>query len=90
MIDVKQAAQSASNFVTGLYANEIISDVRLEEVELTEDGKYWLITLSLPPPKSAISAVFQIGARQYKIFKVDADTGEVLSMKIRELEHAAS
>jgi hypothetical protein len=90
MIDVKQAAQSASNFVTGLYSDRTISDVRLEEVELSEDGRYWLITLSFPPPASSVNSMLGIGRRDYKIFKVDRDSGEVLSMKIRELQHAAA
>ncbi|HEY0083585.1 MAG TPA: hypothetical protein VGB61_12400 [Pyrinomonadaceae bacterium] len=90
MIDVKQAAQSASNFIVGLYSNETISDVMLEEVELSEDEKYWLITLSFPAPSSSSHQLFGRSGRRYKIFKVDTDTGEVLSMKIRELQHAAA
>lgn len=90
MIDVKQAAQSASNFIAGLYSNETISDVMLEEVELSEDEMYWLITLSFPSPSSSSHPIFGGGGRRYKIFKVDADTGEVLSMKIRELRHEAA
>lgn len=89
MIDVKQAAQLASNFITGLYPEQTISDVRLEEVELSEDEKYWLITLSFPAPPN--SSVLNLGGRrQYKIFKVDREGGEVLSMKIRELTHEAA
>jgi hypothetical protein len=90
MIDVKQAAQSASNFINGLYSNETISDVRLEEVELSEDGKYWLITLSFPLPASLGVVYLGGGGRQYKLFKIDADTGEVLSMKIRDVSNAVS
>lgn len=90
MIDVKQAAQSASNFIVGLYSNETISDVMLEEVELSEDGKLWLITLSFFTPPSSPHIFLNNRVKQYKIFKVDTDTGEVLSMKIRELQHAAA
>jgi hypothetical protein len=90
MIDVKQAAQSASNFIAGLYSNETISDVMLEEVELSEDGKYWLITLSFAAPSSSVHPILGIRGRLYKIFKIDTDTGEVLSMKIRELQHEAA
>jgi hypothetical protein len=84
MIDVKQAAQSASNFFASLYNSEGVPDVRLEEVELTEDGKHWLITLSFPPSPMPPGVIYS-PARQYKIFKVDAQTGDVLSMKIREI-----
>ena len=85
MIDVKQAAQSASNFMAVLYSDNTISNVMLEEVELSEDGRYWLITLSFPAPPNSINSILGGGGRQYKIFKVNTDTGEVLSMKIREL-----
>lgn len=95
MIDVKQAAQSASSFVAGLYSDKTVSDVQLEEVELSEDGLYWLITLSFAPPASLSQGSSMFGGvipaqRQYKIFKITADTGEVLSMKIRELSREAS
>jgi hypothetical protein len=96
MIDVKQAAQSASEFVGELFPANTVSDVRLEEVELSEDGSHWLITLSFPPPASlsrGSSGPFGVSSpapRQYKIFKIKADTGEVQSMKIRELSREAS
>lgn len=88
MIDVKEAAQTASNFFAGLYADQTLSDVRLEEVELTEDERFWLITLSFPsdnPLQKVLTHMAGIdrSTRQYKIFKVDASTGRVVSMKIR-------
>lgn len=89
MIDIKQAAQAASNFIIGLYSDQTISDVRLEEVELSDDEKYWFITLSFPAPNS--SGLLGLPTRrQYKILKVDRETGTVLSMKIRELIHEAA
>lgn len=90
MIDVKQAAQLASKFIVGLYSDETISDVMLEEVELSEDSKYWLITLSFPAPPNSVGQLLGIKGRRYKIVKVDTETGEVLSMKIRELQHEAA
>ncbi len=83
MMDVKQAAKLASEYFSGLYADQGVSNVQLEEVELTEDGKYWLITLSYPVQSEA-GAIFL--RRQYKIFKIDTETGEVLSMKIRKVD----
>ncbi|MDT7688578.1 MAG: hypothetical protein QOE46_1337 [Acidobacteriota bacterium] len=88
MLDVKQAAQTASTYFADLYAQQGVSDVRLEEVEITEDGKFWLITLSFPdpdpPPATFTSLMGATGpSRKYKIFKVDAATGDVKSMKIR-------
>jgi hypothetical protein len=58
------------------------SQVRLEEVEQSEinGSKAWLITLSIPKPDVDFLSV----ERQYKVFSVHGETGEVLSMKIRE------
>ncbi len=50
----------------------------------------WSITLSMLEPSTllegtVISRAFGKGPREYKTFTVDAQTGQVLSMKIREL-----
>ena len=92
MLDVKEAAHRASEYFAGLYADQAVSNMQLEEVELTDDGEYWLITLSYPvippsdrpglPPILANLAL----QRKYKVFKIDAKTGEVKSMKIRTVE----
>jgi hypothetical protein len=84
MLDVKAAAQKASEYFASLYSERgIVSDVRLEEVELTEDGEYWLITLSYPAPDR--HEILPRPAREYKQFKIASGTGEVKSMKIRKV-----
>jgi hypothetical protein len=91
MIDVRQAAQSASNFIVSLYAGQSLSDVRLEEVEVSDDDKYWLITLSFLAQSPGYGVLnLPVLKRQYKILKVDRQTGDVLSMKIRELANEAA
>jgi hypothetical protein len=74
-----------------------VQDLRLEEVELSEDKKFWFVTLGFERPvvqrKNSLSELMPAPAlppdykyeREYKIFKIDAETGEVQSMKIREL-----
>jgi hypothetical protein len=85
MVDVKEAAQRASEYFAGLYQDQGLSNVQLEEVELTDDGKFWLITLSYPGPREL--GTFNISPkRKYKLFKIDAKTGDVKSMKIRKVE----
>ena len=81
MLDVKEAAQRASEYFAGLYSGQSLSDVRLEEVEQADHGKYWLITLSYP-----VLPGLNLGKKEYKVFKIDAKTGEVKSMKIRKLD----
>ncbi len=76
MIDVKEAVGKAATFLQALIPNAWKE--RLEEVELTEDEKYWLVTLSY------LESMIET-QRQYKSFKVDATSGEVQSMKIRSV-----
>jgi hypothetical protein len=77
MIDVKSAVRIAVDYMHGL--NEFLPtyELRLEETELSEDGGYWYITLSFPES----IGVFE--KRAFKIFKIDTETGQVLSMKVR-------
>lgn len=77
MIDVKQAADIASQYLISLFPNKAFS-IQLEEVELSEDGKYWYITLSFK--ERPVS-----GFKNYKLFKINAETGQVHSMKIRKV-----
>jgi hypothetical protein len=88
MLDVKEAAQRASEYFAGLYADQGVSNVQLEEVELTDDAQYWLITLSYPdlPHDVALVPINFAFKRKYKVFKINAKTGEVKSMRIRNVE----
>ncbi|MGA2475361.1 MAG: hypothetical protein ABSF73_01955 [Terriglobia bacterium] len=83
MINVKDAVKNAAEYFTDLYHDQF-TNVLLEEVELS-DG-YWLITLGYDRPASLPQFVRK-GPRAFKVFKVDGETGEVISMKIREVEH---
>jgi hypothetical protein len=87
MVDVRQAASTAANYLVSLYPQQIPSNVQLEEVELSDDEKYWLITLSYPVAGSGLEKALNVPLkRAYKVFKVDAATGQVRSMKIRKLD----
>ncbi|UFH56616.1 hypothetical protein [Spirosoma sp. KNUC1025] len=87
MLSVREAARNALNFYKDIYPT--ISGELVEEVELDESHNYWLITLSFPvtaDPASTVSAVlFPKTERKYKLFKIDAQNGNVESMKIRTL-----
>ena len=93
MIDVKQAAKIAAEYFADLYTDQKYSDILLEEVEYDEAGGAWLITLGYSQPfledvKKPLSrlASFSEKERKYKIFRIEAETSNVLSMKIRTLE----
>ena len=95
MIEVKQAAAQASNYMRDIMN---ATDLTLEEVELSEDDRFWDITLSgLVParqqPSSGLMRSPELSAflannnrRVYKIIRIDAQDGIVRSMKIRNIE----
>ncbi|HYX48805.1 MAG TPA: hypothetical protein VE843_03635 [Ktedonobacteraceae bacterium] len=104
MIDVKQAVRLANEHLINLLGEDAVSSIRLEEVELAEqgyimldvpdevrtedsdtwDGSYWLITVSYLPkdPNPLIPEPMQ---RQYKVFKIRADNGDFVAMKMRKV-----
>ena len=45
MIDVKQAVQSVVNYMKQLPLGEEATNLALEELELTSDGRFWMITM---------------------------------------------
>jgi hypothetical protein len=86
-IDARAAANAAASYFKDLYST--VRSFSLEEVELSEDGGFWMITLSFeipPASQTALLTPFQPPKTKFKVFKVDARTGRVLSMKIRKLE----
>lgn len=90
-VDVRNAVGAAQNYIASL--QDMIGrpeDVRLEEAELSEDKQYWLITLGFnrlvdktSNPLADLVAIRNY-ERDYKVFKINAQTGEVQSMKIRQ------
>lgn len=87
MIDVKRAISAATGFIDEVYANENLSSVRLEEVELADQsdpGVGWYVTLSFIRPKDALAGITGAGAREYKTISV-SPVGEVRGMKMKSL-----
>ncbi len=77
-IIAKEAAQIATRYLAEM-KNLPVVDISLEEIELTDDRKSWLVTLG--HPRSYLGTT-----KDFKIIKVDAETREVLSMKMRIVE----
>ncbi len=84
MIDVRQASEAALSHLKSLYPSYDLGNVLLEEAELTDDEKFWLITLSFRAPGKSASDFFG-EPRDLKIIKISADTGDLKSMKIRKV-----
>ncbi|ODS34390.1 MAG: hypothetical protein SCARUB_00521 [Candidatus Scalindua rubra] len=87
MVDVKEATKLATEYFTDLFGDKY-SGLTLEEVEISEDEKFWYITIGYNVDKPTISASlpFTRSGREYKSFKIECDTGKVLSMKIRKID----
>ena len=93
-IEVKEAVRKVVAYFSKLYPKLVTgANLMLEEVEESEDGSDWLVTLGYDIQRHASSLmggnlkdVFgpQV-VRHYKVFKVDAKTGRIVSMKIRSI-----
>ena len=85
MIDVKEATNKAKEYLASFFPE--VEKVQLEEVELTEDRAYWFITLSHEGVSNSVASSLLVGKSvRYKLFKLDAENGEVISMKIRDIK----
>jgi hypothetical protein len=90
MATIQEATQNAIVFARESLGEERTKFLQLEEIESATEGRkdVWRITLSMPEsyPTNPLSALNL--RREYKTFTVVKSTGEVLSMKIRELSKA--
>ena len=89
-MEPKKAAVIAAQYLKDLIPPT--DQILVEEIEKVEDNPpYWLITLSHSPvygsqanmTLAALSGVAP-NRRDYKEFKINDNTGEVISMKIRK------
>ncbi len=90
-VDARQATQSAFTYFRTLFPDNLLRvyDPSLEEIEMSKDGQFWLVTIGFnePRPKNeSLPKFLQVPLRKLKVFKVEAATGRVLSMKIPKEE----
>ena len=89
MIHVKQAVQIAKAHAVDMLGQ---SNLTLEEVDRDEfrGRDVWIITLGYPLDLSRLPDLNRIAAEpvQYKRFFIDAQTGEMLAMLLREHAHS--
>lgn len=92
MATLKQAIENASAFAREALGSGRTQGLRLEEVE--SSLATWQITLSMvavpeDSPSGIVAALSALTPRRdYKVFTVEKTSGEVTSMKIRELSNA--
>ncbi len=85
MIDVTEAADKARSHLVSFFPDA--EKVQLEEAELTDDKVHWFITMSYEGVANSVASSLLVGkSLRYKIFKLDAKSGEVISMKIRDIK----
>lgn len=95
MITVKEAVKIAKNAYLELYEDTPLNeerDLQLEEIQLDTNQNEWQVTLGFniknANPLRGIGAAFsgdRMYVRKYKLFHIDANSGDVRSMKIREV-----
>lgn len=92
MVLIKQGVENAMIFALETLGDGRVKGIRLEEVDSTTIAgeEAWLITLSMFSSEADPFAVALggKGKRDYKSFTVLKNSGEVTSMKIRELADA--
>ena len=85
MIDVKAATDIAISHLASFFPDA--ENVQLEELELTDDKAHWLITLSYEGVSHSVASSLLVGKSvRYKLFMLDAKSGDVISMKIRDIK----
>lgn len=93
-MSAQQATRAAFIYFQNLFPSsqlrpEIPRDPTLEEIEMSKDGRFWFVTLGFSEPRQKnelLPKFLQVPMRKLKVFKVDATTGQVLSMKIPKEE----
>ncbi len=84
MLDAKRATEIAKKYLADI-KNMYYHNISLEEIELTENKRHWLITLGYPKDHN-ISLFPGSSMKDYKIIKIDSENGDVIAMKIRNGE----
>ena len=92
-MDVKEAAKVAKEYVADLFAEEGISNVGLEEIEMGTDCRFWAVTVGFSRPwDHGGLATMTLGhkslRRSYKVLRIDNQNGNVESVKDRILREA--
>lgn len=93
-MDVKEAVGKAMDYLKDMYQIDQFKDVLLEEVDLSEDNKFWNVTIGFTRRQESTSGgpmATLIGQstefkREFKIFQIDAENGALRSMRSRKGE----
>jgi hypothetical protein len=95
MIDVKQATEIARTQLIDLLGKQELADkngITLEEFELSDNGKYWNITLGYPVREThpvrevvkGLSPLLHEPRKRFKTFRIATRDGKLVAMKYVE------
>ena len=82
-IDAKKAAKIALEYLEDLFPDS--SGYELEEIDTSEDERFWLITIGMVDNNSPTLTTLSGKAKKFKIIKIDNKNGNVKSVKIRKV-----
>lgn len=91
-MNVKNAVNTAMEYVADIFRSENPKNIGLEEVMFNERKKIWEVTVGFSRPWDyEISGPFlgfqqkqEHPKRQYKIVRIDDESGKIISIKIRK------
>jgi hypothetical protein len=78
MLDIQEAAAKAREAFLALHPDVRVEEVHLAEVELTDGDRLWSVTISYHDDEVS-------GIGKAKVLGLDAETGQVRSVRIRTL-----
>ncbi len=85
MIDIKEAAHRAMDFVNEIYPEAAKSGATVEEIVLDEAEEAWLVTVGLPGQAMLLSDRMSTGnaPREFKVIQIRREDGEALGMTVK-------
>lgn len=92
-MNVKEAVKKAIEYVADVFKSEKVECIGLEEVMLNEQENIWEVTIGFSRPWDyprmgpLMDFKPQNPKRQYKIVRIDNESGKVISIKIREIKN---
>lgn len=78
MLDIQEASDKARFAFLALHPDVRDTEVRLAEVELTDSDRLWSVTIAYHDDEVS-------GIGKFKVIGLDAETGQVRSVRIRTL-----
>mgnify|MGYP000937835102 CR=1 FL=1 len=101
-MEAKDAVNCAKAYVTDLFREDGVGDLRLEEIEFDEQARIWNVTLGfvrvgyvrdskgmMTGLAAALEAI-DSRTRVYRVVRVQDEDGRVLSVKLRDRSRDAA